>query len=73
MMMSCRSVLGRAERLSTVPIIFRIIIWTLLDRFVMAPHEDDFGPYLEGEDEIECTYSTPDEFEAAMRSWIQKE
>lgn len=38
----------------------------------MPPHEDDFGPYLEGEDEIEYTYNTPDEFEAAMRSWIQK-
>lgn len=39
----------------------------------MAPHEDDFGPYEAGEDEIECTYDTPDEFEAAMRSWVHRE
>ena len=36
----------------------------------MYPHDDDFGPYQEGEDEIAGTYDTPDEFAAAMRAWV---
>ena len=38
----------------------------------MVPNEDDFGPYMEGEDEIACTYNTPDELVAAMRKWISE-
>lgn len=41
--------------------------------YPMNSYEDDFGPYQEGEDEIACTYETPDEFEAAMREWIKRE
>ena len=36
----------------------------------MDPHDDDFGPYQKGEDEIAGAYDTPDEFEAAMRAWV---
>ena len=38
----------------------------------MNSYEDDFGPYQKGEDEVACTYDTPDEFEKAMREWIRK-
>lgn len=37
----------------------------------MAGYDSDFGPYVEGEDEIAGTYDTPDEFEAAMRRWVK--
>lgn len=37
----------------------------------MGTYDDDFGSYIEGEDEIACTYNTPDEFEAAMRGWVK--
>ena len=37
----------------------------------MDPHDDDFGPYQEGEDGIAGTYDTPDEFAAAMRAWVK--
>ena len=37
----------------------------------MDPHDDDFGPYQEGEDEIAGTYDTPDGFKAAMRAWVK--
>ncbi len=39
----------------------------------MGTNDDDFEPYEKGEDEIACTYNTPDEFEAAMRDWVKRE
>lgn len=39
----------------------------------MDSYDDDgFGPFQQGEDEIACTYDTPDEFEAAMREWVKE-
>ena len=38
----------------------------------MDSYERDFGQYQKGEDEIACTYDTPDEFAKAMREWIRK-
>ena len=37
----------------------------------MDPHDDDFGPYQEGEDEIAGTHDAPDGFAAAMRAWVK--
>ena len=34
----------------------------------MDLHDDGFGPYQKGEDEIAETYATPDGFEAALRA-----
>ena len=39
----------------------------------MNSYEDDFGPYLEGEDKIACTYDTVDEFVAAIGKAMRKE
>ena len=38
----------------------------------MDTYEDDYGSYQKGEDEIACTYDTPDEFAKAMREWIRE-
>ena len=38
----------------------------------MGSHDEDFGPYQQGEDEIASTYDTPDEFANALRELVRE-